>query len=410
MNFYRRAFLKYLLYGLFTVVALLILLNFSIGWRIQKIEKLFHASKAVLPAENEKISVESEISNILKKMTDKEKIGQLIMVNYFGEGLEKVYYLITNCGLSGFMLTGENVRNKTYSQIQQINKNLIQASSGRIPLVISIDQEGGTVSRLNGILKNFPAPADVYQKDGKEGVLELADYNSKKLKGLNIQINFSPVLDVVYKTNSIIYKRSFSANSSTNAELGRCYLEKAKQNGIIAAAKHFPGYGNMGLDPHEFVCVDRESSLEELAKPFLETLDFPMIMSSHVIFSRYDKRPATLSRKIIAYLRENHYSNVIITDDIQMKSITQLYDYRKASLEAVLAGCDIVLSVTKDPGNWYQKAVELYNYLYEAYKSGALSEEAVNQSLSRILKMKLAFVAPEYWGIVSTKDKTLSVK
>lgn len=340
---------------------------------------------------------------VLSRMTVREKIGQLVMVNYYGDDLTRVSELIRKYSLSGIMLKAENIRNRTFEQIKSANREL-SAAAGRFPLLISVDQEGGAVSRLNGVLKSYPFPSEIYLSRGKNGIAELADYTSSRLKDLMINVNFSPVVDLAVKSDSIVYKRSFSADPSVNTELGRLYVEHSRKNGVIAVPKHYPGYGNVGKDPHTDICVDSTRSLDDLSAPFFNLTDSKMIMSSHVIFSNYDDRPATLSRKILMKLR-NCYSNVIITDDIQMKAITRIMDYKKAAVESIRAGCDIVLSVTLDEEKWYRNAAELCDYIIEKYQDGELPQSAIDEPARRVIRMKLSSFRPENWGIIREMQK-----
>lgn len=403
MNFSRNKSARYLSFLLILVGIILLFFNVKIYLKIEQSRAIALSIKE--PAKGpETKPLDDMIHNIISRMTIEEKIGQMMIVNFYGDSLEPLNNLISNYSLSGIMLKSENVRNKPFDEIKKMNMNIL-AHSYRIPLIISIDQEGGNVSRLDGILKSCPFPSELYQTKGESGIEESADYTSKKLHDLNINMNYSPVLDVVFTTNSVIYKRSFSANAETNSYLGQIVIQKSRQNQVISVPKHFPGYGNVSTNPHEDVCINNDSILEEISKPFLNLQNPEMIMSSHVIFKKYDDKPATLSKVIIGYLRTNNYSNVIITDDIQMKSITKLYHYQEAALAAIKAGCDMVLSVTQDKNKWQQNIVELHQYLVNSCRGGEISEETLNQSLYRIIKMKLNSMSIERWGILNDEEK-----
>lgn len=387
---------------LYSSIIILSLIGISLARHFQKISD--QEPRVVKAVPDTSPDREDLLTTIISQMTDSEKIGQLMMVNYFGNDLKLIQILMDELSVSGIMLLGENVEGKSYEQLRDFNHSL-QTKSQRIPIFLSVDQEGGDVARITRIIREYPYPSRVYSQKGKQGIKEQAEYYSEKLRDLNININFSPVLDIVLDEQSIIAERSFSHNGDINAELGRLYIDIFRKSSLIAVPKHFPGYGSVSLDPHYAVCRDNVNRAEDLGSPFFSILDSPMIMSSHVIFSREDSVPATLSRPVLQVLRQKSYSNIIITDDIQMQSITALYDYRIASLKALQAGCDVVLSVTKDSSAWLTQARSLHNYLLSAYKKGDLSEETLNTALKRILRIKLQYLHQEQWTIIPESQK-----
>ncbi len=387
-------------------------LLFSIARHLNSISETVSSrdEQPSLMSQDTNLSLDQVIDSIIQQMSTEERIGQLLMINYFGTDMKKMSYLINDLGIGGLMLMSQNVDGYSFDTIRKNNENLIQKSH-RIPLFISVDQEGGGVARIKKIIKEYPYPARLYEKEGKAGIQEQARYYSQNLKQLNFNINFSPVVDVVRNKDSIIADRSFSADAQVNADLGNMYIDIFNKDSMIAVPKHYPGYGTVSKDPHYDICKDEESTVSQLAKPFFQLQESPMIMTSHVIFTQEDSVPATLSPTILKILRDKGYSNIIISDDIQMQSVTRLYDYRLASLKSIQADCDIVLSVTKDESQWYQNAVDLHGYLVKAYKNGILSEKDVNRSLKRILKIKLKYLQQEKWSIIPDRTRTsLNIK
>lgn len=386
------------------VIVFIALFNISIVFKIYKNTAFLKTTQVSLETTN-KSSLDILAETIVKRLSDRQKIGQLLMVNYYGDELSKVETLIKDYSITGLMIKSDNVQKLSFEELRSQNAAILSYSR-EIPFLISVDQEGGSVSRLDNILKNFPSPAELYRTRGKEGVLESAEYTSRKLRELNIAVNFSPVLDLVQNPKSIVADRSFSTDPDVNLELGRTFLDVYTKNSAIAVLKHFPGYGNVAQDPHEDRCVDDKSRIEDIARPFLKLSASPMIMTSHVIYSLYDQRPGTYSPKVIQILR-GYYSNVIITDDIQMKAITKNLDYREASLEALKAGCDIILSITQEKDQWYNKAVALFDFVYQAYEKGGLDKSRIDEAVLRVVKLKLRFCPSEQWGILSEKEKRL---
>lgn len=399
--------------GILTFVFIIAIVGFaiSINQKIKKIENFIHVKNAPTPTSDitttiQKQSQEEIINKIIERMSVEEKIGQLIMVNYYGNNFSRVKQLIDTYHVGGLMLKSENIKNKSYSQVKNNNKRLLSYSK-RVPLFISVDQEGGDVARLDSIIKSYPSPREVYNSDGKKGIEDLAKYFSEKLDDLNIQINFAPTVDVIKNNDSIVNNRIFSKDSAKNGDMAKLYIEIFNSNNIIAAAKHYPGYGTVSKDPHTDICRDSETSLDSITIPFAKVVGSAMIMTSHVIFSKYSEYPSTISKKIISQLREKYnYSNIIITDDIQMKSITKLFDYEEASVRAINAGCDIVLSITKDESKWYSETKILVKYLIKAYKNNELSKIAVDNALRNIIRTKLQYVKKSQWTILETSEKS----
>lgn len=344
------------------------------------------------------------VSDILSRMTPEQKIGQLVMVNYYGTDWPKIASLVTNYCVGGIMLKSENVDGMTFDQLRGNNRRLSRYSRF-IPLFISVDQEGGDVARLDGLIREYPSPSELYRKSGEQGVIDQASYYSRKLKELGISINFSPVIDRITDPDSIVSGREYSRSVATNAVLANEYMAIFSGNGMIAVAKHYPGYGTVNEDPHVDVCRDDDSTLSNLAVPFDRLSGADMVMTAHIILSRVDPRPATLSSAALSYLRSRNTNLVVITDDIQMGAITEILDYRDAALEAINAGCDVALSVTKTEGDWYGKAVALVNYLRDAYRDGRLSASTLDAAVSRIVALKLRYLSDQDWQALDSGER-----
>jgi beta-N-acetylhexosaminidase len=352
----------------------------------------------------EDINLDVLAERIISRMSIEEKIGQLLMINYLGNDLSRVRILVESYHIGGFMLKSENIVNNNYRQVKANNRR-IQHFASSIPIFLSVDQEGGSVARLRTIIDNYPSPLELYSLRGEEGVIELARYFSSRLKDLNIHINFAPVMDVIEVNHSVVSGRVFSRNVDVNTRLSRVYLDIFNKSGVIAVPKHYPGYGRVGIDPHYEVCFDPIQDIDVISAPFREVIDAQMIMSAHVVYPNYDNKPGTLSEIIISGLRQKGFSNIIITDDIQMYSITDIYDYKTASKMALQAGCDIVLSITKDDKDWFDEAVNLHKYLVEAYKRGEIPPEKINLALKRVLRSKLKYLSSEKWAILNNEER-----
>lgn len=329
--------------------------------------------------------------SILSNMSLREKVGQLIMVNYRGEE-EDVAEWISDYPVGGIMLNAFNINGRNGKKL--LSAVTVLQSAGCIPLLISVDQEGGEVQRLSSILESYPSPFELFQNEGAEGVSNQALYFSTELPEIGINVNFAPVLDVPENDGSILSGRSFSEDLDENAALCQSVIDIYSKSETIACVKHFPGYGATTIDPHDEICEDNTSVLTEIAEPFLNLTNMEMIMTAHVIYDGYEL-PATLSEEILSLLRKEGFEGILITDDLQMGAITQSYDFDEAAVLALSAGCDITLSITKTD-NWKNNAVKLFYTIEKAVENGEISEEEINEKVLRILNLKLSRFSEDF--------------
>ncbi len=328
----------------------------------------------------------TKIEQIISQLDIKTKIASLLMVNFYND-INLTLELINRCRISSFIIMSYNV-NENYENFRKKLK-FIKSNSNILPITFSVDQEGGHVERLSPILGATPPLRNLFNEKGVDGVKEIAHKFGRELKELGIDINLAPVVDKIYDRNSIVRGRVFSIDNNSNIIAAQKYIDILSSYGVTAALKHFPGYGTVSLDPHYSICIDKSYTIEDLIEPFLKLTNVNMLMSSHVIYAKVDNVPGTLSPRVISYAT-NFFDGIIITDDIMMDSISLLYDYKMATLKAILAGNDIILLVDKDGdyNKWVKKIEGLIEYLYNAYNSGELSEERIDYSLRKILAFK----------------------
>jgi beta-N-acetylhexosaminidase len=344
---------------------------------------------------------EALIGAIIGKMTVREKIAQLIFTDFGGWKWKELEEYLGTTPLGGMILMGSYIKGCDYKKLKG-NLEKLQGLSPKIPVLICVDQEGGLVQRLKSVIGNYSSPAKIYQTKGADGIRELAEEFAQKLSGLGIQVDFAPVVDSISDTASVVVKRTFTGNGATNAMLGNIFIEIFNKYGMIAAAKHYPGYGTVGKDPHYFACKDSAGKVEEVGYPFFALTNCRMIMTSHVVFSLYDQAPATLSPAVLAILRET-FQGVIITDDIRMGSITSMYQYHDAALMALNAGCDAILLITPGLENWKKNADKMIDFLTESCTNGSITMAEIDEKVARILRLKLSSLKFGNWDVF---DKT----
>ncbi|MCF6137733.1 beta-N-acetylhexosaminidase [Pseudalkalibacillus berkeleyi] len=350
------------------------------------------------------------INRYLDQMTLEEKVGQLLMpairemdgepVTEMSGDLKK---LIQTFKPGGIILFRENVDSR--QQLKQLNKSLQKESE--LPLLISIDQEGGLVTRLPYFPKLSGNMALAATRNS-ELARETGQVIGAELKQVGIHINFAPSVDVNNNPNNpVIGVRSFGDDPRLVSEMGAAFMNGLHDEGVMAVAKHFPGHGSVNMDSH-YVLPVSEQSLDELKQtelvPFQSMIEqsVPGIMTAHITFPNIDsseftsrkdglpiKVPATLSPKIMNELlrKEMGFEGLIFTDSMEMKAIADHFGPGEAAVQAVLAGVDVI--VMPD----HLKVA--YDALIEAVEDERISEKRLDTSVRRILKAKMDWVDPD---------------
>lgn len=368
-------------------------------------------------------SVEAE--KIVSEMSLEEKIGQMLMVDFrqwkqenessvqdFTEMNNEVANIIDEFDLGGVILFAQNV--KTTEQTAKLTHELQQVAindeDGNLPLLTTIDQEGGIVTRL-GTGTNFPGNMAIGATKNEQSSYDTGSVIGKELNSLGINVNFAPSVDVNNNpSNPVIGLRSFSSNPDLVSKLGVQMIKGIQDEGVSAAAKHFPGHGDTATDSHAGLPrVDKPlSELKNVElKPFQAAIDngVDMIMTAHIQFPQIEKDkyiskkdgqeieiPATLSDDVLTgLLRENmNFDGVIITDALNMAAISENFGEVEAVKMAFDAGVDIALMPTILRSNEdVAKLRAIVDGVKEAVESGELSEETINDSARRVVKLKI---------------------
>lgn len=318
----------------------------------------------------------------LQTMSLEEKVGQMIFARLPQNNVIKD---IENYRVGGFILFGVDFKNKQKEQIINEIKSYQDAST--IPLLLGVDEEGGTVIRISSNLNlydnRFLSPQEVYQKSGMEGIINDTKEKALLLKELGLNVNLAPVSDVSINSNDFIYSRSFGKNAKETSEYVRNVVKTYLEYNVGCTLKHFPGYGN-NVDTHTGIAIDvrdYQTFVENDFLPFKAGIeeDVPSILVSHNIVNSMDsEKPASLSKKVHEILRNDlGFTGVIMTDDLAMDAITLYTD--NPYIEAVLAGNDLL--ITTD----YK---DTYNSILNGVKDGKIDEEMINKATFRILAWK----------------------
>lgn len=341
-----------------------------------------------------------------KKVSLDEMMGQMIMVGFRGLEVSEDSTIAKDikAGKVGGVILfnrdvalGTSVRNITSpEQVKKLNATL--QSFAKIPLLIAVDQEGGKVVRLRA---DAGFPASVSQQ--YLGTLNVEDstrfYASRMAKVMHetgFNVNFAPSVDVNVNPASPVIGaigRSLSGDTSIVARHAGYIIEEQHKSHIISVLKHFPGHGSAGADSHlGFVDVTQTWQPYELApyRALIQSGKVDMIMTAHIFNSHWDvQHPATLSPYVITDMLRNQlgFQGVIISDDMNMKAISEFYSFEKAIEMAVNAGVDILLIANNIH---YDKdaATQTLNVLKQLVQDGKISPERIEESYRRIIALK----------------------
>ncbi len=331
-----------------------------------------------------------DISKKIKKMTLDEKIGQLIIGGITGTTLtDQTKKLIHTYKLGGFILFSANLEEPNQS-LNLLNDLKIENKQNNIPLLLSVDQEGGTVTRLPN-LYDLQTNEEIGLKNDKEFARKIGEVLGRQVKAFGFQVNFAPVIDVNNNPNNrVIGERSFGSNPELVGELGVETMQGMQAEQVIPVIKHFPGHGDTHIDSHEELPVI-DKSMEELKDvelvPFKEAIDAgaDVVMTAHIMLPQIGDAPATLSNEIITgILREEfHFDGVVITDDVTMDAILNDYEIGEAAVHAIKAGVDIVLVAHQ-----YENVTAVFEQIKAAVLAGEITESRLEESVKRILLLK----------------------
>jgi beta-N-acetylhexosaminidase len=359
------------------------------------IQKNSSSDSNIKQVENKPPDPNAEIRNraqsTLSIMTLDEKLGTMIIAGVEGTSpTEKTKYMLQNQHVGGVIFYKNNVETPeklvTYAnQLKSWNKKNPSA------LFISIDEEGGKVSRLPGIEK-IPTAKSIGNTEDLAYAKSIGEYLGNASKSMGINVDYAPVLDINSNPNNpVIGNRSYGTTSQKVSDFGRAVMKGLQSTGTIPVVKHFPGHGDTSVDSHLDLPIVHKS-LKQLQsfewKPFEDAIQdgADSVMIAHILFPKIDnKYPASLSPTIITDQLRNKigFQGVVMTDDLTMGAISKNYGMGKAAVQAVQAGSDILLIA-----HGYENVTNVIKELKHNISNGNISEERINESVLRILILK----------------------
>lgn len=381
--------------------------NSNIPEKINKLGRFSSSDKFNLPDEE---VMDEWVQEKLKNMTLEQKTAQLFVIT--PEALTGVGTVIQagetsrSCFVAypvgGLVYMSKNLQNP--EQTEEMLKNMMAFSLEKmdVPIFLCVDEEGGTVARI--------ASNSAFGVENVGDMCEIGALNEQKaayyagktigayLKELGFNVNFAPVADVLTNTeNQLLKKRSFGSDVLLVSNMVEQVADGIKESGVLPCVKHFPGHGNTKEDSHTSYATTLKG-IDELKEtefvPFEKQIEngISFIMAGHISVPNVtgDQTPASLSKVVLTDILRNElgYSQIIITDALNMGAVTNCYTSGEAAVLAIQAGADMLLMPEDFQGAYYS--------VLEAVRQGKITEERLDESLRRILVVKYGLFAREW--------------
>lgn len=332
------------------------------------------------------------------------KIGQMLMLGIGNrtatDSTDVILNAIDKGHLGGILLYEKNIsKEKSAERLKMLVAKYKNATE--VPLLVSIDEEGGKVNRLK---PKYGFPKTVTAKylgdvDDIDSTKHYADIVAHNLYSLGINVNYAPVLDVDDPNNPAIgkNKRSYSTSISNISKHATQVVKSHRYFKVKTVLKHFPGQGNATKDSHFDVTDVSNTWSEKELFPYIKLMyegHADAIMTAHIVNKNLDeeKLPATLSKKIITGLLRNRlgFEGVVISDDMQMKAISDHFGFEQAIKMAIQADVDILMFSNQSFGKKSKMIVpaDIIKIVKQLIASGDITTERIDTSYKRIMVFK----------------------
>lgn len=363
-------------------------------------------NKEVSETENieaEKENTEERALEILNSMTVEEKVNQLFFITpeaLTGVGTvvnagEATKSALSSHPVGGIIYFSQNFESESQTKTMLENMKSFGNEVCKVPLFLAVDEEGGTVARLGNNQNLNVASVPDMSEIGSRGSLDEA-YNTGQVIGAYLaeygfNVDFAPVADVITNSeNTVVKDRSFGSDPQLVSDMAKELSDGLNCMGILSCYKHFPGHGATRDDTHEGFAYTNKTLAEIMNSellPFVKAAEnnADFIMVGHISLPNIigDNTPASLSKYMITDILKEQlgYKGIIITDSLSMGALTEYYGTANIAYKAFEAGADMLLM----PGDFNTA----YNEILEDVKSGLISEERLNESVLKIISLKL---------------------
>jgi beta-N-acetylhexosaminidase len=340
------------------------------------------------------ITPQRYVDLIVQKMTLDQKLGQMMIVQFVGPSYSlDLSTMISQYGVGAVLIfaANNNIVNKAQLKglIQQMQHN------STVPMAVAIDQEGGAVDRLVNLDGPRPSEATIGATNDPSKARAEGIQDAQDLAYYGFNLNLAPVVDVTNVYNPQLYTRTYGNNADLVTKMAAAYLQGLQKSGkVLGTLKHFPGLGDVGVDPHSGVpdLTRSRSDLERIDWAPYRTLiqqgNVHAIMVTHEMVPAIDTTlPSSLSPKLVTGILRQEYgfNGVIMTDSLTMEGITAYYTEAQAAALAVEAGDDLLMGAATP-----SDVAAMIKGIKDAINAGSISQQRIDDSVRRILMMKYA--------------------
>ena len=355
-------------------------------------------NKKVSNKDFEKLSIEEKVNYKMDNLSIDEKIAQMLIVYYIGDEYdENLSNIIKEVKPGGFILMSDNIT--TYDRTLNFVKGMQNDSD--IPMIISTDEEGGSVQRIKEIrdisVTDIPYMYYLGQTKDKNLAYKVGEIIANELRTIGVNLTYAPVMDIYSNPNNIVIgKRSFGSDPNTVYDMATSLKNGIEDNLVNTCIKHFPGHGDTETDSHFEIPIINKT-LDELENsdllPFIKSInDTNMIMVGHIALPKITNSsiPASLSKEIVTDLLKNkyNYKGLVITDALNMRSLTNNYSDKEIYTMAINAGVDLLLMP-----NGSKNAIK---YIKDAIDDEEININIINESVRKILTYKYSNIKENY--------------
>ncbi len=342
-----------------------------------------------------KLTSQEYVNMIVQRMSLDQKLGQMMIVQFLGSSYSlDLTAMVKQYNVGSVLIFAANQNIVSKDQLKGLIQQM-QADSP-IPLAVAIDQEGGTVDRLNALDGPRPSEATIGASSNPDVARQAGMQDAKDLSYYGINLNLAPVVDVSNNYSSELYidHRTYGNNADIVTKMASAYLDGLQKSGkVIGTLKHFPGLGDVGVDPHVGIpqLTRSQGDLQQIDwAPYRDLIQqgntVHAVMVTHELVEAVDNtRPSSLSNKVVTGILRNQlgFQGVIMTDSLTMESISAGYSESQAAALSVEAGCDLLMGASTP-----SDVATMIQGIKQAMNDGQISQQRIDDSVRRILMMK----------------------
>lgn len=345
------------------------------------------------PQPAHKLTPEAYVDLVIEKMSLDQKLGQMMLVQFIGSTYSlDISTMVKQYNVGAVLIFAANGNIVSKDQLKGLVGQM-QAESP-IPLAIAIDQEGGNVDRLAALDGTRPAASDIGATGDPNLARSAGARDAQDLSSYGINLNLAPVVDVTNVYNSQLVGRTYGNTANLVTKMAGAYLDGLQQSGkVLGTLKHFPGLGDVSIDPHVGVpqLTRSQQDLEQIDwAPYRNLISqgntVHAVMVTHELVGALDPTmPSSLSNKVVTGILRDEigFKGVIMTDSLTMEGIAAYYNEAQAAALSVEAGCDLLMGASTPSG-----LASMIGGIKGAINDGKISQQRIDDSVRRILLMK----------------------